>query len=509
MPERSGPWELLEKASDPIAADTAAIDARLTYFRSLSESMRVEGQRLSAIASGQALKGQYADELRSASGDVSKDLTQVVGRYLAVVQALTTYQPAVEVAMAGSARALDDAIDASNAQNTATVMPTATATASTPLTPPEVQANADKATATAAAADRVAAAKAELIAVLSALDEAGREAASTVRGGFNDGLTDSGWDRFKYAFAAFLKILVKVLTYIGMALAAIALLIPGVGELIMTIGIALAAVVLVANIALKAMGDGSWADIGIAIAGLLTFGAAKLFGPAIQSGLRAAMGSIRGATGWTSNVAEEVGSSVAGAISESPEELSGSVGGTVRDAEAVEETGEQVLTRYLGGDAQPLNSYLRTEGGAADATMETTASKLSAHLESLPSVDRIRTYRGLVGDFAKGLTRGDTYIDKGFMSTTRTLEKADDFARSGGALDGQIATGVGTRFVIDSENAGRDVAGGTGLAEHEVLFDQGTPFIISYVKSLPELATFGGIPMRTWVVGLKTPGFEE
>jgi len=307
VPERPGPWDLLDRPSDPVVADTVAIDSRLAHFRSLADAMRVEGQRLSKIASGEALAGKYADELRSASGDVAKDLNQVVGRYDAVVEALVAFQPAVDAALTGSAAALDDAINASAAQRQADSMQLATAVLfnyrddqlpeglpGTELTPQQVQANEDKAVATEAAAARLREAKARLAGVLANLDDVGRQAAATIRRSFNDGLTDSGWDRFKYAFKKFLKILVKVLTYIGMALAVIAILIPGVGPLIFAAGAAIAGVALAAEIGLMALGEGSWLDLGMAIAGLFTLGVGKLFGPAINSGLRSAMGSIKG-----------------------------------------------------------------------------------------------------------------------------------------------------------------------------------------------------------------------
>ncbi|MDI5962208.1 DUF6531 domain-containing protein [Streptantibioticus silvisoli] len=294
MPERPGPWDLLDRPSDPVVADLPEIDSRLAYFRSLAETMRTEGQRLSRIASGESLQGKYADELRSSSGDVAKDLDQVVGRYEAVVSALGDYRPALDAALLGSSQALDDAIDADAAQRAADAMPKATASDGGQLTTQQEQANTDKTTATDAAAGRLDAAKQKLANVLSALDEAGQSAAATIRKGFNDGLTDSGWDRFKYAFKKFLQILIKVLTYIGMALAVIALVIPGVGEAVFAATVAVAGVTLAANIGLKALGGGSWADLGMAIAGLVTLGGAKILGPAIQGGLKSLTGAVRG-----------------------------------------------------------------------------------------------------------------------------------------------------------------------------------------------------------------------
>jgi acetyltransferase-like isoleucine patch superfamily enzyme len=117
---------------------------------------------------------------------------------------------------------------------------------------------------------------------VSGLETAGKAAAGVVGQAFHDGLKDSTKDKIVAGLIKFLKILVKVLTYLAMALAVIALLIPGLAPLILAIGIAMAAVTAVADLALAATHNGSWADFGIALAGLLTFGAGKLFGPAIE-----------------------------------------------------------------------------------------------------------------------------------------------------------------------------------------------------------------------------------
>jgi hypothetical protein len=358
MPERPGPWELLDQPSDPVVADLPEMNSRLAYFRSLAETMRTEGQRLSQIASGESLKGQYADKLRSSAGTVAKDLDQVVGRYEAVVQALGDYQPALDTALLGSSQALDDAIDANAALLAADAMPTVTAPPGQQLTTQQEQANTDKTTATDAAADRLNAARQKLAGALSALDQAGQTAAAAIRKGFNDGLTDSAWDRFKYAFKKFLQILVKILTYIGMALAVLALVIPGVGEMVLAAGVALGAVTLAANIALKALGGGSWADIGIAIAGLLTFGAAKVLGPAIQTGLKSLAGAVRGAgSSGTGAVEDVVGSSAVGAIEDVGDAGSSAATDIADETEDLGNVGEiDAAADGIGADGAPAVS---------------------------------------------------------------------------------------------------------------------------------------------------------
>jgi len=271
MPERSGRWDLLDRPSDPVAADTVAIDERLTYFRSLSEMLRVEGERLSRIGSGESLRGEYADELRSAATEVAKDLNQTVGRYKAVVSALADYRPALDAALVESASALDDAIDAAGARGVADGILLAAAEPGSQLTPQQVQSNADKRSATDAASGRLQAAKDRLAGALRRLDEAGQRAAATVREGFDDGLKDSGWYRFKHDLKKILKILVKVLEYIGIALAILAIFIPGLGPIIFAIG----AAALATSAALFALGEGSWEDVAMSVVGMLTLGAGK------------------------------------------------------------------------------------------------------------------------------------------------------------------------------------------------------------------------------------------
>jgi hypothetical protein len=385
MPERPGPWDLLDRDSDPVAADTVAIDSRLAHFRSLADAMRTEGQRLAKIGSAESLAGEYADELRSASRDVAQDLDKVVGRYDAVVQALQVFQPAVSVALTGSAAALDDAINASSAQRQAASLVPEVATDGQALTQQQQQVNDDKASATAAAAGQLHAAKAKLSGVLETLDEAGRQAAATVRRGFSDGLTDSGWDRFKYAFKKFLKILVKILTYVGMALAVIALVIPGVGELVFAAGLAIGGVVLVADVSLKAMGEGSWVDIGVGIAGLVTFGVGKLFGPAIKSGLRSTLGSIRGSARSGSGAVRSGGGNAGEAGESAVRSAPGSVnsgGSAAGSARSSMDAGE-----VAGSRAGSARSGASEEGPAEAAPSGAAPSVIPANARPVPHPD--------------------------------------------------------------------------------------------------------------------------
>lgn len=287
MAARPGRWELLDFEVDPVDADRAGVDQRVQHYQQVANAIRVESERLRRIATGAALKGKYADQLRSASGEVATDLNRVQERYDAVASALQEYGPALDSALSGSMQALEDAEAASSASSAADAMPQNTAADGQTLSADQQQQNDDRTRAVSDAANRLQDAKSRMRSVLTDLDGAGRAAAARIRGGFGDGLTDSGWDRFVAGFTKFLKVLVKVLEYIAIALAAIALVIPGVGELVFAAGLAIAAVTVAAEGALVGMGEGSWVDFGIAVAGLVTFGAAKVLGPAIKAAVSA------------------------------------------------------------------------------------------------------------------------------------------------------------------------------------------------------------------------------
>lgn len=476
MSARDGRWELLDRESDPVTADRAGVDDRVTHYQQVAEAIRTESGRLHRIASGAALQGKYADELRSSAGDVAKDLDQVQGRYDAVASALRDYGPALDAALSGTWQALQDAEDADTASTQANGMPQNTAPEGQTLTANQQAENDDRTKAVNAAADRMSAAKAKLATVLDVLDTAGRAAASRIRGSFGDGLTDSGWDKFKAGFANFLKILVKVLTYIAIALAALALLIPGVGELVMAAGAALAAITVVANAALVGMGEGSWADLGVAIAGLLTFGVGKVLGPAIQGAVSAigkatgkagsAIGSvIRG--GGRAGAGEDVQLSLRGGGSSSrnslttprpeagdpPPRVDWEPGRSHLEPGQVNDP-ENAVRTYTSAAYIRINGFLRGKGndfnaaksdfstgerGARDAFRSVgEATAADSWLREASTGEVITTFRGVRQPYIKDVLDeqkiGSILEEKGMMSTSAKRKFAEDWAGAKGVL---------------------------------------------------------------------------
>jgi ADP-ribosyltransferase exoenzyme len=251
--------------------------------------------------------------------------------------------------------------------------------------------------------------------------------------------------------------------------------------------------------------------------------------------VRSAMGSIKGAgksisVGSTGYQRLDKGMKIIDRIQDSLGRPAGSVasrgagdlGGSVRSsagpvasrnadevAGAAQESGEAALTKYLGGGAHDLNSYLRGARAGTDEVLEAKAKAISSHLNSLPPVDgQIRTFRGVIGDFTKDLKRGDIFVDKAFMSTSKDKNVVDEFIASGGQLNGKNTEGVGTRFVIDSEGTGRDVDKFTGLSEREVLFDRNTPFEITGMSTTGNKMRVNGEVIDVKTIYMKTPGLE-
>ncbi len=156
MPKRPGDWHLLNHAEDPLIAD---IPQSTTEWRTLPRYCRHNGNRsadLAKIANRESSRGKYADKLRQSASEVAASLQKTVGRYYAVVDAMTGYAPELDTALKDSAAALDDAMDADRMRGAANAPPTATPAEGKELTPEQRSANEDKDEAKHAAVDHLA-----------------------------------------------------------------------------------------------------------------------------------------------------------------------------------------------------------------------------------------------------------------------------------------------------------------------------------------------------------------
>jgi hypothetical protein len=287
MPARSGNWPLVGHPSDPVAGDPDQLHDLTTYYAKIAETIKSEAAVLQRIGSGDTteLKGQSADAIRSRSKDVAASLTQTSGRYDAVARALTVYGPALDTARTETARALQEAEAADGARGSSAAMPDPGANRPTdapPLTDAETAQVHARTSAMSEAADSSAQARRRMDAAIGALNAAGRSAAGVIRGAWNDGLVDTWQYKLREGFIKFLKILVKVLMWIGVALAVLAFFIPGLGAAALA-GAIVAVAAVVATGALAAMGEGSWLDFIIAVVGVVLIGVGVVVAKVVQT----------------------------------------------------------------------------------------------------------------------------------------------------------------------------------------------------------------------------------
>lgn len=280
MPERPGEWNLLNRHRDPVVADVEQIEQLTVYYRDMAKDIEDQATVLRRIGEGDEsqFKGESADRVREKSKQVGEQLTKMSGRYTAVRDALTEYLPALQVALAESAAALADATAANGAMAAATGMSdprVGRPSDAPPLTTEEEAAGRAKDGALSDAKGSSTAAVARLENALTELDARGRRASETIRGAWNDGLKDSWQDRVKENFRKFLKILVKILTWIGVALALLAFFIPGLG-LAALAGAIVTGLAFAATAAQAALGDASFIDVIIAGVGVLLLGVGAL-----------------------------------------------------------------------------------------------------------------------------------------------------------------------------------------------------------------------------------------
>ncbi|MBM7473764.1 WXG100 family type VII secretion target [Curtobacterium herbarum] len=295
MPARGGNWALLDQSSDPIVADVPVVQELVTYYKTIAEEITSEADVLRRIGDGDdsQFKGSTADAVRKKSKEVAASLTKMSGRYDAIRDALTAYLPELQHALDESAGALRDAEEADAAGTRAASMPDPSkdrAQDAPPMTTEEQDAVSAKGRAASAAQGDSDAAKARLHRALDGITTAGKAAAATIRESWHDGLHDTLGDKIKAFFSKLLKMIVKIFTYIGIALAALAILIPGVGVLAI-MGAVAAGVGLVAQLGLVAIGEGNVFDLVMAVVGVATLGIgsgiAKATSVAVKSGLKA------------------------------------------------------------------------------------------------------------------------------------------------------------------------------------------------------------------------------
>jgi hypothetical protein len=280
---RTGDWPLVGHDSDPVPADPSELDEVIAHYKTMSEAMTEQAALLKRIGDGDVrlLKGQSADALRKRARESAGALDKAAARYSDVYSALDAYEPALTTARTDTWNGLLEAEKAARELQNAEGMPDPAAATrpddAKPLTDEEKTQSSERASAISTASSGIAGAKQKVAGALEALRVAAEAASAKIRENWKvDGLHTSGWDAFVHRLNKFLKALVEILTYIGMALAVLAILIPGL-NVIALIGIGVAVVSVVASVILAAQGEGSWLGVILGVLSLVGIGiAAKM-----------------------------------------------------------------------------------------------------------------------------------------------------------------------------------------------------------------------------------------
>ncbi|MFD6447756.1 hypothetical protein ACFWEJ_21820 [Promicromonospora sp. NPDC060204] len=279
---RVGEWHLLDYDDDPVPAEASGLDAVIKHYKEIAEMMTTQAALLKKIGDGDEtlLKGESADAMRKRARESHEALGKAAGRYDDVHSALVAYQPELETARSETGKALAKAQDASTAQRGAEGMEDPVNADrpddAPPLTEKEKQASQKRTDAINGAKGDLAAAKAIAVAAMEALATAAQTASNKIRENWgDDGLKHSGWEAFVHGFNKFIKKLVEVLSWIGMALAILAILIPGVGALAMA-ALIVAGIGLVFSFILAVQGEDSWVNVIMGALGFLTLGVGAL-----------------------------------------------------------------------------------------------------------------------------------------------------------------------------------------------------------------------------------------
>ena len=290
---RVGQWDLLGYDDDPVPAKASGLDEVIKHYKEIADMMHTQAALLKKLGDGDEsqLKGNSADAMRSRARKSHDALEKAAGRYDDVHSAIKAYQPELETARSKTGEALADAEDAAARQGKAEEMSDPAnedrGDDAPPLTDKEEQDSRDRASAIDGAKGDLAAAKAKAEAARSALDAAAETAKNKIKENWgDDGLNHSWQEEAYYGFMKFLKGLVEVLGWIGMALAVIAMIIPGLQGIAMA-ALVVGVVALAGSIVLAATGEESWMGVVFGVLGVLTAGAgmavAKIIGNATKA----------------------------------------------------------------------------------------------------------------------------------------------------------------------------------------------------------------------------------
>jgi hypothetical protein len=298
---------------DPIPGDPTRVRAEAQRLGAMADEIAGQVTQLKRIAAAEGLEGDYVQTLTDGSTKLADSLSKVTGRYREVSGALITYVPLLEAAQSESLRIRQRAQEAEAERLKQQSLMNAV------VVPPEPQPLPAGADATQKAADdkarqdrtdqleasgrhrramesaegEIEKARTDLRRVEGQRDDAADAAARRIKQGSDDEVKDSWWDNVKdwiHKNSGWISEVTKILGYVGVAVMVLCLFVPGL-NILAAAGLALSVASLAGHTALALSGDGSWADVGLDVLALATFGVGRI----AVGGVKAAQAAARSA----------------------------------------------------------------------------------------------------------------------------------------------------------------------------------------------------------------------
>jgi len=266
-----GSWDPLDLDSDPVYVDLEAVADAQTRYKKIATTINEAVSKLQQIVdtNSESLAGQYVQALQKNAQTILTDLTKAGVRYTDVASQIQTYTSALDDGLSETAVSLTLAETAVEAQKAAQALPNPQPSSAQTLTDDQQRQVKTRTDAVDSAGGDLGKAKTRLNNAMDALNTAGKRFGDAVNSkNYNDGLTDTWKDKVDAVFAE----ISKIFGAIGMALAGLALLIPGVDAIVLA-GVLVGVVTLIANSVLLANGQGSVLDVVFGAVGLGLAGA--------------------------------------------------------------------------------------------------------------------------------------------------------------------------------------------------------------------------------------------
>ncbi|MBO3094859.1 hypothetical protein [Cellulomonas dongxiuzhuiae] len=268
----SDEWGVVGWSKDPVdGGDLDQVAHARRRYNGIAETIESAVARLDRItASEDQLRGKYADELRKKATEVHEKLAKAAVRYADVAREVAVYEPELSEALVETRAGLADGKAAAGALATAEALPDGEPDEGGVLDDADVAADVRKRQGIATADTNLAAAKRRVQTAFDQLQVAGKRLGHAVSARrYDDGLTDSGWDKA----TAVLKKISRILSIIGMVLAVLCFIFPGVAALLL-VAAAVAVAGLVAAAILYAKNEEGLPDLIFAILGVVLLGGA-------------------------------------------------------------------------------------------------------------------------------------------------------------------------------------------------------------------------------------------